>query len=237
MTQAKIEPEPPKNIYQLISLISAEAGALEPTTKQGVPFPFRGVDGVVNHLSPILRKHGVITVPEVLSAIVTPREVGQRVVKTTEVVTRFHFYAPDGTSVSATTAGLADDFADRSTAQAQSVAYRIALLQTFTLPTQSPEPEQTGQDVMENKGAKEAPRAVQNAQNGATTAQKTQADPKVEEWQTTVREAWESAHGVGDIGYVQLGNKLNDTKDFKVWSSSIPKLQKLKEAIEAGEVA
>lgn len=236
MVAAKIEPEPQKNIYQLISIISTEAGSLEPTAKQGVPFPFRGVDGVVNHLSPLLRKYGVITVPEVINVTVTPREVGQRVVKTTEVVTRFHFYAPDGTSVVAQTAGLADDFADRSTAQAQSVAYRVALLQTFTLPTQSPEPEQTGQEVMDNKDAKTASRAVQNATGGATTAASAQASG-VEAAQSAVREAWEALHGEGDIGYVQLGNKLNNTKDFNAWGKSVPKLEKLKEAIEKGEVA
>ena len=47
-------------------------------------------------------------------------------------------------SITATTGGLANDYADRSTAQAQSVAFRVALLQTFALPTHSPEPEQTG---------------------------------------------------------------------------------------------
>jgi len=147
MTEAKPKVEAPANIYQLISKISSEAGALEPTSKAGLPFPFRGVDGVVNHLSTLMQKYGVIVVPEVMEHVVTPREIGNRVVKTTTVVTKFHFYAPDGTTVAATTAGLADDFGDRSTAQAQSVAFRIALLQTFTLPTQSPEPEQTGQAV------------------------------------------------------------------------------------------
>ena len=63
---------------------------------------------------------------------------------TSEILTKFTFYAPDGSNLSATTAGLANDYADRSAAQAQSVAFRVALLQTFALPTHSLEPEQTG---------------------------------------------------------------------------------------------
>lgn len=149
----KAEAAKPKGIIELISIISKEAGALAPESKGGVPFPFRGVDGTVNHLAPKLQKYGVIVVPEVLSAVTTPNAVGNRTVKTSEVTTRFTFYAPDGSHVSATTAGLADDFADRSVAQAQSVAYRIALLQTFSLPTQSPEPEESGQAVEDGRNA------------------------------------------------------------------------------------
>lgn len=178
-TRAKTASAP--NIYQIISTISAEAGALTATQSSGVPFPFRGIDGTINHLSPHLQKHGVIVVPEVLEHEVTPREVGQRVVKTAKILTRFTFYAPDGTSVSATTAGLADDFADRATAQAQSVAFRVALLQTFTLPTQSPEPEQTGQVVQDAKHEPKtaAGRKVEAARAPAAAAKPPQSREKV----------------------------------------------------------
>lgn len=137
-----------ENIYQIISKIGEEAGALAPEKTGGVPFAFRGVDGTVAHLVPHLRKYGVITVPEVVSQNVTQREVGNnKTITQTEVLTRFHFYAPDGTSVTATTAGLAQDYSDRSTSQAQSVAFRIALLQTFTLPTHDKEPEVAGEET------------------------------------------------------------------------------------------
>lgn len=136
------------NIYQIISKIGEEAGALAPEKTGGVPFAFRGVDGTVAHLVPHLRKYGVITVPEVIDQRVTQREVGNnKTITQTEVLTRFHFYAPDGTSVTATTAGLAQDYSDRSTSQAQSVAFRIALLQTFTLPTHDKEPEVAGEET------------------------------------------------------------------------------------------
>lgn len=169
------------NIVQLISVISKEAGALAPESKGGVPFPFRGVDGTVNHLAPKLQKYGVIVVPQVVSAVTTPNAVGNRTVKTTEVLTEFTFYAPDGSSITARTAGLADDFADRSAAQAQSVAYRIALLQTFSLPTQQPEPEQTGEAV-QNERATPTPAPQQpRAMNAVDAARQAPAEKTVDQ--------------------------------------------------------
>lgn len=148
MATAKIEtdahPSEGLNIFQILDRISSEAGALAPEARGGVPFAFRGIDGTVAHLSPLLRKYGVIVVPSVTQKNVTSAPSGGKVVTTTDLTTEFTFYAPDGTHVVATTAGLANDYADRSTAQAQSVAFRVALLQTFALPTHSPEPEQTG---------------------------------------------------------------------------------------------
>lgn len=157
----------PRGIIQILATIGKEAGAVAPEKKTGVPFPFRGVDMVVNHLSPYLQKYGVVVVPNVLSAVTTSREdKSGKTVKTTDLLTRFDFHAPDGSVISATTAGLADDYADRSAAQAQSVAFRVALLQTFALPTQSPEPEQSGQVVLDGQDA--APRP----NNGPTPAPK-----------------------------------------------------------------
>lgn len=174
-TRAKAAPkaeEPEMNIFQRINAISQEAGALAPESKGGVPFAFRGIDGTVAHLTPFLHKYGVFNTSNVISHLVTEREVGNRVVKTTQVEVEFEFFAPDGSSVKMTTPGLADDFADRSSAQAMSVAYRIALLQLFHLPTHSREPEETGQDVMDNRGAagNPAPKAVATAQAKAQQA-------------------------------------------------------------------
>jgi hypothetical protein len=153
----------PTSIIPLIARIAKEAGALAPVKTGGVPFPFRGVDGTVNHLSPFLQKYGVVVAPKVLSHNVSARELDKgRALTQSEVVVQFTFYAPDGTSLEVVAAGLAQDYADRSTAQAQSVAFRIALLQTFTLPTMSPEPEQAGEDNAKYiaEGGAAAPKAT-----------------------------------------------------------------------------
>lgn len=206
-------------IYSLISKISAEAGALAPVASGGVPFPFRGIDSTINHLSPHLQSNGVITIPEVLDRVTTPRESGNRVITQTDVVTRFTFIAPDGSSVSATTAGLAQDFADRSAAQAQSVAYRIALLQVFSLPTQSPEPEQTGQVVQE--GREPAPTRAQAMVAKAATPT---AAP-IEELRLKVQKEMAKKGLTGEDVNV-IGNRIN--KDF---FNDVPALTKVLEEI------
>lgn len=164
-TTTRTTKKPEMNIYERINAISAEAGALAPETKGGVPFAFRGIDGTVAHLTPFLHKYGVFNTSKVQSHIVSEREVGNRVVKTTQVEVEFEFFAPDGSSIKMVTPGLADDFADRSSAQAMSVAYRIALLQLFHLPTHTREPEETGQAVQDALGAAPArgPKAVETA--------------------------------------------------------------------------
>lgn len=169
-TKAK-DPGPAENlnIYQRIAAISAESGALAPEAKGGVPFAFRGIDGTVAHLTPFLNKYGVFLAPQVQSHIVTPNMVGNRTVKTSEVEVTYVVYGPDGKSdIEVTVPGLADDFADRSSAQAMSVAYRIALLQLFHLPTHSKEPEETGQDVA-NAATTQAPRGPKAVETAKAT--------------------------------------------------------------------
>jgi hypothetical protein len=157
---ASTEKEPqPLNIVQIISRISSEAGALAPLQGKGVPFPFRGIDGTVNHLAPLLQKHGVIVIPTVLEHLVSTRELDKgRALTQSEVTVKFTFYAPDGSSLDATTVGLAQDYSDRCAAQAQSVALRVALLQTFTLPTQMPDPEEIGEQVKAQQARDNAPK-------------------------------------------------------------------------------
>lgn len=211
------------NIYQILDRVSQEAGALAPESKGGVPFAFRGIDGTVAHLSPPLRKYGVVVVPRVIQHDVSSNPSGNKVVTTSEITTEFTFYAPDGSSVVATTAGLANDFADRSAAQAQSVAFRIALLQVFALPTHSPEPEQTGVE-------REAPQAV--------PVKAAPAETNVKKLQAEIKEAAKAAaEKIDDLDanyYSKLGAKL--FPEDKTWASNETKLKKVLEAVKAGEL-
>lgn len=218
MATAKIEPEthPSEglNIYQILDRISNEAGALAPEAKGGVPFAFRGIDGTVAHLSPLLRKYGVVVVPTVTQKAVSSAASGNKVVTTTDLTTQFTFYAPDGTNVVATTAGLANDYADRSTAQAQSVAFRVALLQTFALPTHSPEPEQTGVEP-------EAP------------AQQTYVAPPADERQDKVKQARDLIKAVSKAKGVEYLDKATEMKLPAGWADNLNELKKLHDAIAA----
>lgn len=147
-TKTAATPAEKLNIVQIISRVSDEAGALAPERTSGVPFAFRGVDAVVSHLAPYLDKYGVIITPEVIDRTTTTRLLdGNKAITQSDLLVKFTFHSPDGSSVSVTTNGLAQDYADRSAAQAQSVAFRVALLQTFHLPTTDKEPEVAGEDT------------------------------------------------------------------------------------------
>jgi hypothetical protein len=212
------------NIYQRISLISKEAGALEAKKGgSGVPFPFRGIDSTINHLSPYLQKYGVIFVPTVVQHQVEHVDDGKRTVTWSDVVTSYTFYAPDGSNVVATTPGIAMDYADRSTAQAMSVSLRIALLQTFGLPTQTKEPEETGQETLAGASSASGPT---RAQAQIAKAKEPEVDP-LDKARLDVRKAG-AAKGLSPSQINEVGQKIDP--DF---FSKVDALVKVKEAIEA----
>lgn len=223
--------EPDLNIYQRINAISQEAGALAPEAKGGVPFAFRGIDGTVAHLTPFMHKYGVFNTSKVLSHIVTEREVGNRVVKTTQVEVEFEFFAPDGSSITCVAPGLADDFADRSSAQAMSVAYRIALLQLFHLPTHSKEPEETGQAVQDGRDAAPArgPKAVEAAKAKTAPAAAAGNLPKLQ----GEAKALGRALGKQPDELNELGLKLGAEAGVEDWFGSAEVMAKLVEALKA----
>ena len=110
-------------------------------THQG--FNFRGIDAVVNALSPALRANGIIVTPTVLHYDYSQIEVGQNksLMGHARIEVRYSF--TDGTDTIATVvAGEAMDAGDKATAKAMSVAFRTALLQTFCLPTDEKDPDE-----------------------------------------------------------------------------------------------
>jgi hypothetical protein len=105
-------------------------------------FNFRGVDRVVNAVGPVLRKHGILVIPELASAEYrdVPRASGGRSHECL-VTMRYTFTGPAGDEVVATVAGENLDTSDKSTSKAQSVAWRNCLIQVFAIPTGDPDPD------------------------------------------------------------------------------------------------
>ena len=124
--------------------VSTDVGHVAKTgknTHQG--FNFRGIDAVVNALSPHLRANGIIVTPTVLNYEYNQIEVGQNksLMGHARIEVRYSF--TDGTDTIATVvAGEAMDSGDKATAKAMSVAFRTALLQTFCLPTDEKDPDE-----------------------------------------------------------------------------------------------
>lgn len=131
-------------IIKLLSAVMEDAGAVrksERNTHQN--FSFRGIDSVVNAVSPALRKHGVVVLPTVNECIYETVVVGQNRTSMGHVrldVT-YAFHAPDGSSVAARVSAESMDSGDKATAKAMSVAFRTALLQVLCLPTDDVDPD------------------------------------------------------------------------------------------------
>ena len=115
-----------------------EVGAIgkekENTTQH---FKFRGIDDVMNAIHPLLAKHKVFVVPEVLKREREERQTskgGNLIYSICDI--KFKFYAEDGSSVEAITTGEGMDSGDKATNKAMAIAFKYALFQVFCIPTE-----------------------------------------------------------------------------------------------------
>lgn len=127
-----------KKIYQAIVNVMGELGAIGKEKKnQQQGFMYRGVDDVMNALQPLLKKHGVFIVPEVLEHTREERSTksgGTLIYSIMKI--RHHFFAEDGSEVVSTTVGEGMDSADKSSNKAMAIAFKYACFQVFCIPTE-----------------------------------------------------------------------------------------------------
>ncbi len=105
-------------------------------------FNFRGVDTVVNAVGPALRAHGVIVVPEAESIELERYQTAKGGQMQGAIVRmRYTVTGPAGDSFTGVTYGQSADAGDKAVTKAQSVAWRVFLLQSLTIPTDEPDPD------------------------------------------------------------------------------------------------
>ena len=139
MSETKVLP-----IAQALNEVMKEVGAVKKNDRNASQgFNFRGIDAVVNAVSPALQKHGVIVVPSVEDYEYHSVEIGKNrtVMGHVKVKVSYTFIGAGGDAIKATVVGEAMDSGDKATAKAMSVAFRTALLQTLSLPTDEPDPD------------------------------------------------------------------------------------------------
>lgn len=130
-------------VVQALSAVMADVGAVAKTDRNGSQgWNFRGVDAVVNAVSPALRRHGVVVLPSVLThEVSTVQTSGGKPMQSVRVRVSYTFYGPQGDSLDACSVGEAFDSGDKATAKAMSVALRTCLLQALMLPTDDLDPD------------------------------------------------------------------------------------------------
>ncbi len=126
-----------QKIFQSIAAIMEDVSAISKDKKNAQQgFMFRGIDDVYNELHPLLAKHKVFTVPEVLSSestFETTSKGGKLFYE--KMMIRYTFYADDGSSVQATVKGVGMDSGDKAANKAMAIGHKYALLQVFAIPT------------------------------------------------------------------------------------------------------
>ncbi|CAB4156466.1 Essential recombination function protein [uncultured Caudovirales phage] len=131
-------------ITQALNAIMKNVGAVRKGDRnQAQGFNFRGIDAVVNAVAPQLQEYGVIVYPTVEEYDYTNVEIGKNrtVMGHVKVKVTYTFVGQAGDAIKSTVVGEAMDSGDKATAKAMSVAFRTALLQTLSLPTDEPDPD------------------------------------------------------------------------------------------------
>ena len=126
-------------IHEAIHAILSEIPVIgKERRNQSQNFQYRGIDDVMNVMNPLLCKHGVFCVPEVIDRIREERATksGGGILAYTTLIVKYTFYAKDGSSISAIVAGEGMDSGDKSTNKALAVAMKYAMFQVFCIPTE-----------------------------------------------------------------------------------------------------
>jgi len=130
--------EKKKNIYETITAVMAEIGAVgKDSRNEQQRFMYRGIDAVMNAINPALIKHKLFVVPEILEQRREERLTAKGGNLIYSICTvKYTFYAEDGSSVSATVIGEGMDSGDKATNKAMSIAFKYACFQVFCIPTE-----------------------------------------------------------------------------------------------------
>ena len=104
-------------------------------------FNFRGIDTVLDHVGPVFREFGIITLPDLLDLNAeTVKSSKDKPMRLTTVKVKYTFIGPAGDRIETTVPGEAWDSEDKGSSKAMSVAFRTALIQVLAIPTKERDP-------------------------------------------------------------------------------------------------
>ncbi|CAB5155790.1 Essential recombination function protein [uncultured Caudovirales phage] len=128
-------------VYQAINAVQKDlssVGITKDRRNQAQGYSFRGIDDCYNAISPLLAKHGLCILPRVLGRDV--REVTNAkgtLLFYTSVTVEYDFVSTeDGSKHTISMFGEAMDSGDKATNKAMSAAYKYAVMQAFSIPTE-----------------------------------------------------------------------------------------------------
>ena len=142
------------SIHTALVSIMKDVGAIGKTKKnQQQGFQFRGIDDAYNALHDVMARHGVVSVPIVLSERSEERQTKNGGALIYRILTiKYSFFAEDGTFVEAVVIGEGMDSGDKAASKAMAIAHKYALLQVFCIPTEeTDDPDKEAYEVKEKQ--------------------------------------------------------------------------------------
>jgi len=208
-------------------------------------YKFLAVDDVLKGLKPLLNEHGIIVVPNLIDhgfhynpALAkdnerVPRESVQGWVKYD-----FEYIAvEDGSSIHSVVVGEGIDTQDKAIRKATTSAWKISLIQTFSLVTGEIDPDaQDGAAAAQEASPSSSPAQakIAKAQGGGQVTRKSTGGPTTAgEYRTAILAAVKNGGGVAN--YEKVGNRISG-KPKSEWLNDIEVLNGVLKALEAGEV-
>ena len=141
-------------INEALVAIMEDVGAVDKGGNNKVQgWKFRGIEQVINGVSPALRRHGVVIVPvnSEVEYVERTNQKGNSVIDSRVRVT-YRWFGPEGDFIDSVVVAEARDLSDKATAKAMSVAFRTSLVQTLALPTEDEDPDESYHEAL-GKGA------------------------------------------------------------------------------------
>lgn len=115
----------------------AKVGISKDRKNQMQNYNFRGIDDIFNSIAPLLAEHKLCILPRLTSRETVERQSNKGgLLFYTTVIVEFDFVSvDDGSKHTIIMAGEAMDSGDKSTNKAMSAAYKYAVMQAFSIPT------------------------------------------------------------------------------------------------------
>lgn len=215
-------------IYEAIPAIMADMGAIgkDRRNNQGAGFMYRGIDDVMNALSPLLTEHKVFIYPELLEQSREERVSGKGSNLIYSICKiKYHVCADDGSSIESVVTGEGMDTGDKATNKAMSVAFKYLCFQLFCIPTEEMvDPDAESHEVQPRGAGRSADRKpAAGAQRTAQDAGKTRIDTaKINTVRSTI--AKKGLHESQILGHYRVSDFAQMT--FEQWNNAMQILEK-----------
>lgn len=143
-----------KSIVEKLAAITGELGAISKDKKKGsqLDYGYQGIDDVINALNPLMAKYGIVCHAHILSKTLERVEMQTKYgVKDAMLATvDMRYIFTDGeASVSTEESACKTDYSDKALTQAQSMAYKYALIRMFQIRTKDAiDPDEPAKDYV-----------------------------------------------------------------------------------------